>query len=287
MGALLFTITLTLIIDYVFEHYIIYSNSYSNTGKINRLINNNDQDEIPIFGSSLARNNYFPDSLDYNAFNYGMKGAIFEVVEPLMKIELEKEKDTPIIYNFHHLTFLTNPSTSIQLSNFVPFIENEHIKELLANNDYYKNYLKFPGLRYYGCYSDYLKEWLRPSLDKSETISKGGVHQTKAPESEIFNQYVEKRNIMIETRKQLMKKKIDSPSIFTDEDSLSLYRLESLLLFRPVQKEVDRFETLLEKNRHRKVILVYTPQHKSKIDGIENYDELIWFLKNYRREMKI
>ena len=205
LGAILFSISLAIVTDIAFEKFIIYSNDHSNAGKINRLINNNNRSELPIFGSSIARNNYYPDSIDHNVFNYGMKGAIFEVVEPLLKIEFEKEKDTPIIYNFHHLTFLSDPSSSIQLSNFVPFMENAHIKELLHKNGLFKNYMNVIGLRYYGCYTDYIKEHLRPYLDKNETINKGAVH-TNAPSKRSFEQHIRKRRIMINDRKKINNK---------------------------------------------------------------------------------
>lgn len=281
LGAIVFSICLALLTDLFFEKFVIYENDYSNAGKIHRLINNEYENEIPIFGSSLARNNYFPDSLEYQVFNYGMKGAIFEVVEPLLKIEFEKEKTTPIIYNFHHLTFFSHPSTSIQLSNFVPFIENQHIKELLIENGYFKEYLKFPGLRYYGCYTDYIKEYLRPYLDKQETISKGGVH-TNAPNKRVFDQHVMKRNIMIADRLALTSKKTNTPTLFTEQDSIQLYRLESMLLFKPEQHEVVRFEKMLADHPGRKLILVYTPQHRSKLAGVENLSELEVFFKGLK-----
>ncbi|NND77512.1 MAG: hypothetical protein HKN39_04965 [Flavobacteriales bacterium] len=277
LGAIVFCISLAFLTDIIFEKYIVYSNDHSNAGKINRLLQSDDKTEIPIFGSSIARNNYYPDSIDHNVFNYGMKGAIFEVVEPLMKIEFGKDKSTPIIYNFHHLTFLSSPGSSIQLSNFVPFIENENIKDLLQKNGLYKDYMKVRGLRFYGCYTDYIKEHLRPYLDKNETISKGAVH-TNAPDKATFDQHIRKRQIMIDDKFALIEKRRTSPAIFTKEDSLKLSRLESLLLFKPKKTEVDRFENLISQNKNRTVILIYTPQHRSKLKGIENIEELNTFL---------
>ena len=82
------------------------------------------------------------------------------------------------------------------------------------------------------------------------------------------------------TGKKLIIKEDKSPALFTVQDSLKLFRLESLLLFKPQKKEVARFEELVSRNTNRTVILIYTPQHRSKLDGIENIDELDTFLKD-------
>lgn len=279
---MLFTITISLLTDLYFEKFVIYNNDHANTGKINRLINNENSSEIAIFGSSIARNNYFVDSLDFEVFNYGMKGMIFEYLEPLLEIELKKEKDSPILFDFHHLAFLSHESIPLQLSNYVPFVENEEIERLLEKKGLNQSYLKVKGLRYFGCYTDYLKEQLRSSFSSS-VIGKGGVH-SKGQSKEIFDRFVDKRLQSIVNRNQLSQKIENTPNLFTKKDSLELLRLNSLLQFTPTESEVERFEKLVENNPNRIFILVYSPQHYSKLDGIDNYDEMIWFLEQLKAE---
>jgi len=281
LGAILFTISVALITDFYFENFVVYKNDYANTGKIKRLIENDNKSEIAIFGSSIARNNYFADSLDFPTFNYGMKGMVFEYLEPLMQIELEKDKDAPIIFDFHHLAFLAHESIPLQLSNFVPFVENERIANILEKRKLNKAYLKVKGLRYFGCYTDYLKEYMRSSFNTSITIGKGGVHSPSQSEV-IFQRFITKRQQSILTRDELKIKSEKTPNLFTITDSLELNRLNSLLRFTPSNSEVERFEKMIEDNQHRLFILVYSPQHYTKLDGIDNYDEMIWFLEKLK-----
>lgn len=281
-GAITFSITLAIFTDMFFEKFIIYDNDlFSNTGKIKRLIESDSKKEIPIFGSSIARMSYYMDSLDFESFNYGMQGMVFEHLEPLMEIELEKDKKSPIIFDYHHLAFLSHNAMPVQISNYVPFIENEKIQTLLEKKKLSKDYLKVKGLRFYGCYMDYLKEYIRFRKKTSITLSKGGVYSPTQSE-ELFERFIEKRAQSIQKRNSLEQRKIEVPELFSKIDSLELDRLNSLLRFKENKSEVDRFENLLEKHRDRVFILVYSPQHYSKLDGIDNYDSMIWFLEKLK-----
>ncbi|MEM7163019.1 MAG: hypothetical protein AAF487_11340, partial [Bacteroidota bacterium] len=216
-------------------------------------------------------------------FNYGMKGMVFDHLEPLLEIELAKERKTPIILDFHHLFFLTHENMPLQMSNYVPFIDNPQISQFLKDRNLYKNYLRIPGLRYYGCYMDYLKEYLRFHKKKSIVFSKGGAHSPTQSE-EHFKKFIEKRSLSSQKLKDLERKKDENSLLFSVADSLMLNRLNSLLRFSPDHTKTARFNEMLEDNRDRKFILVFSPQHFSKLDGIDNYDQMIWFIEDLKQK---
>ena len=62
-------------LNFSFEKFLIFNSEVGGASKINRILNINDKNEIPIFGSSRALQNFVPSIIDKkNCFNYGING---------------------------------------------------------------------------------------------------------------------------------------------------------------------------------------------------------------------
>ena len=72
----------------------------SSAGKMERLWENPEQGEIPIFGSSRALGNFVPSIISPKCFNYGCNGMSKEEVTFLMSIAAKRSDKEPIIVNF-------------------------------------------------------------------------------------------------------------------------------------------------------------------------------------------
>ncbi len=78
--------------DFTFTRYFTVTCETCASNKLQRLINENHNDEIPIFGSSRAEKGYLPDSLGDNFYNYGLPNQSFDVTAFLLQFELQKNK---------------------------------------------------------------------------------------------------------------------------------------------------------------------------------------------------
>ncbi len=282
-GVGILAIVVALIVDSFFQYYAIPNQRhFSNTRKIDRIIVGNFEEEIPIFGSSVARRGYYCDSIAPNVYNYGMSGSLFNSIYPLMQIELDKDKDTPVILDFDHHTFLYSEYIKLDLSNYVPHIENAYIREMLKEHDKYDWNFRVPGLRYFGLYMDYTRDFLKPKLETEELISCGGVFYP--PKEQVFLRYLAKREEMIKEEQNLREKKKSNPTLFNNSDARRLEYFEALFSFDPDSGNVAKFESLMKENPNRQFFLVYSPQNWSKIDALENYDEVISFLDKLEKD---
>jgi hypothetical protein len=282
-GVGFLAILMALMVDSFFHYYAIPNQRhFSNTRKIDRIISEKNPDEIPIFGSSVARRGYYCDSISPDVYNYGMSGSLFNSIYPLMQIEMEKEKETPVILDFDHHTFLYSEYLKLDLSNYVPHIENHFIRDMLEEHGKYDWNFQVPGLRYFGLYMDYTRDFLKPKLETEELINCGGVFYP--PKEKVFLRYLAKREEMIKEKDELVVKKKLSTTLFNNSDARRLNYLEALFTFHPDSTNVAKFETLMRENRHRQFFIVYSPQNWSKIDALVNYDEVIEFLGQLERD---
>ena len=88
------------IISYAVEEFIIYKTQTNGAYKVNRILNENHQNEIPIFGSSRAGANIIPSELGENYFNYAISGGNANIWLFFLEQELKKNKTTPILINY-------------------------------------------------------------------------------------------------------------------------------------------------------------------------------------------
>ena len=128
-----FTISIVmfgLVFNFLFEKYIIFKSEISGASKINKIITEDNSQEIPLFGSSRAEGIFIPDELGTNFYNYGISGTQDNVMLFFLQQEVSKKKNAPIILNFD-LDGLSN--SLFDISNYIPNSNNNHIKELIGN----------------------------------------------------------------------------------------------------------------------------------------------------------
>lgn len=275
MGA---TIFIALSLDVVFERFVFpLMGPSSNIQKLDRLIYQENREEIPIFGSSIARRSYIPDSIGPHYFNYGMSGALYNTLHPLLQIECSKNKNTPIIIDFDHHTFFYDEELSLDISTFLPFVKNERIEDYLTAHGHTHWQNQVPGMRYYGSYVNYLRQVAKPLIEKEEMINKGGVFFPVRPQ--VYEQFRRKRLDMQSKYEALEFKKAQRPNLFTGQETREFDWLDAVLNFKLDPLQVEKFENLLEANRNRLFVLAYSPQNPVKLEGLRNRDECMRFYR--------
>ena len=237
------------LVDMFFTEVIIFNNQISNTYKINRLISSKNSEEIPIFGSSKAYRDYFPDSLGANFYNYGMDAASMEVVNLLLAFEVQKDKKTPMIIDFHPGMFSHNPYTNLNLKYYVPLIKHDEVKQFLKNNQVYKTYHEIFGMRYYGFYYDYLIEYISQHYQKRKLYAKGGSFEINVTPQEKLKKLLEKR-------------------------------LHAIPSFEHNQKLAGQLEGMIQAHPERMFLFVESPFHGAVYSKLENYEGMDAYLQH-------
>jgi hypothetical protein len=154
--------------DFAITRWAIYQNPSGDAGRLYHLLHE-DGDEIPIFGSSKVYYDYVPSAMGLNVYNYGFAGTSYEVVDALLALELKKQKTTPIIIDLK-----PQGETGVgDSATLLPFIYLPEIRDLLkrAHLMTWRYYL--PGLRYFGYYDQYLKEYLNDRAHLMRTVERG------------------------------------------------------------------------------------------------------------------
>lgn len=177
--------------DLAFTYGIIFRTPTSDIGRINHLYHEHG-DEIPIFGSSKAHGNYSPDAMGLNAFNYGFDGISYEVTDVLLQIELAKSKTTPIIIELQHNDLAADLGDQ---SRCVPLMFDARIRQLLKRFHAMEWRYYLPGIRYFGYYDWYLKDYMSERMQLTHNITKGyksELHQLPFSQARL-DDYVSKR----------------------------------------------------------------------------------------------
>jgi hypothetical protein len=178
----------------IFEKYIILKTDISGAYKVNRLINYNYTNEIPIFGSSRAEGSFIPYYIDKNMFNYGMSSTQENVTLALLKIEVKKNKKTPIIINFD----LDGVNSNIgDISNYLYNNDNLIVKNLIKNNvqPFQYNFL----FKYYGNYEFYIKNYLNNKYNFTKYTNNGASVEINKLTKSSFDKLVYERYNSINT----------------------------------------------------------------------------------------
>ena len=74
----------------IFEKYIIFPVDVLGASKVNRILNHQYNNEVPIFGSSRAQSSYFPELIGDDVFNYGIDGFGSNIWLFFLEQELKK-----------------------------------------------------------------------------------------------------------------------------------------------------------------------------------------------------
>lgn len=239
------------LVDLFFTEVIIFENQMSNTYKLQRLITNENKNEIPVFGSSKAYRDYFPDSLGANFYNYGMDAASMEVVNLLLSFEVQKNKATPIIIDFHPGMFSHNPYTNINLKYYIPLLDHHKVEQFLKDNEVYKVYHEILGMRYYGYYYDFLIEYYSQIFQSRKLYAKGGSFE-----------------IDVTPKAKL--------------ESLLSKRFRAIPSFQHNEKLANELEGMIKSHPDRTFLFVESPFHGAVYDKLENYEDMDKYLKHLK-----
>ena len=233
-------------INYIFEKKIILGSVNSGVYKVNRIINENNKEEIGFFGSSRAEGTFIPDSLVKNGFNYGLSGAQDDVICFFLKEECKKNKTTPLIVSFD----LDGLDYSLgDKSNYIYNSEYQPVKDLLQSN--YKNIFKIPFIKYSGYFEMYTKYFINDKFNLTRFTNKGAAVEKAEQTEQFFNELIDRQ--------------LKAERIFRNEPSLA--------------SELDE---ILKSNQNRKFIFVITPYHNSFFNGYSNIQDAEKYLNTLK-----
>lgn len=266
-------ILIALVFDQVFHHYVLpLRTDISNSYKIEKLLNENNENEIPVFGSSKGRSSFIPDSLGDNVFNYSMEKCNFDVIFFLLETELKKDKDTPIIIEFNTRSFVNRPEHTIDLASFMPATYHEEVVKYLDENGRLDEYQLIPGVRYFGSYIRYLRSLTRKMTSKKIT-NRGGIFIEFYPGDELLQRFTSSRYKMIERREQLEAKEASGvPLTYMEVQVLESLRIS--LDFAENKERIAKFEEMVREHPNRDFIMVFTPHHPSELAGVRNLEKI-------------
>lgn len=179
-----------ILFNYLFERQVILKSQICGAYKVNRIINETHNDEIPVFGSSRAAYGVIPDSLGSNYFNYGLAGTQYDVTLFFLAKECAKAKNTPILLNFD-LEGLT-PSLG-DISNYILNANDPDVKALMKQE--YKPYFSIPLIKYFGRFETYLGMYLNNKIELTKLTDKGAsIEKNVLPQAEFDRLVAERKN---------------------------------------------------------------------------------------------
>jgi len=231
---------LGLLTDYVFTQYIVLGNENMEPYKVKRLMEEDKAAEIPIIGSSRALNNFMPDSIHKECFNYGLEGTGGDVLTIFLKHELAKKRKTPIILNFD---YTLEPSAG-DFSNYLLSIQEEDCRTLMEKN--FRPYYYVPFFRYFGSFENFVKAYLNQKTGLTKSYSKGAVFEKNAATEKQFQAWIKQR---LETKSKWKHTKL-----------------------------ADEFYEMLGKS-DRTIYVVISPLHASCFQSFENMPEMEKYLQ--------
>lgn len=236
--------------DYLFTHAVIYRSDSFEAGKVAHLIGEKGA-EIPIFGSSKARHDYVPSLISPLAFNYGMDSASFEVVDALLDVELAKPKCGPIIIDvfqsaFHDLG---------DISKFAPFAGRPEFRLALDEQHAMEWRFLVPGLRYFGYYDWYLKDYLNERLGLTRKVVRGYTVSTNG--TDFSRQDLE----------AAVQKRLAEGFTYTEDRS-----------------QLAQFLRRVRSAPNRRFIIVFSPLHSSCFRVFRNYSGFQKYVADLRAE---
>jgi hypothetical protein len=255
----------------VFTRSVIFRVDHSNQGKVRRLYQSTDPQEVPVFGSSKARSAFIPDSLGRGVYNYAMEKCNFDVIEFLMEVELAKPRTSAVVVEFNHRFFVHLPQHTVNGATFAPNIDLPGVEDFLKRTGRWEVRYDLPGVRYFGSYESYLRYAAREKNSGNKQLSRGAVLMDMVPSKAVFANQLKARAIDIAKREAIVAKLNDPKRAVSMDERRILQALDLQLLFTADTARIRRFEELVTSRPDRPILLVYTPQHATEVAGIANY----------------
>lgn len=242
LSLIFFTLICT--IGLFFERFVIFNSQITGASKINRILNYQYTNEIPIFGSSRAQGSYCPLIIGDNVFNYGIDGISSNIWLFFLEQELKKDKKSHIIINFD-LSGFSNHIGSI--SNYIPnYSSTKNLTGSIKNFKY-----NIPGIKYFGYYEYYFKSFLNEKMNLTKITQNGGSFEKNTLIEKKFNKLIEKRYY--------------NPDKFVINDIA-----------------IKKFENLIN-STSRRIFVVIAPYHISYLNNFNNIEVVNDFLNEINK----
>jgi hypothetical protein len=231
----------------LFERYVIMNTTVNGAYKVNRILNEEDPNEIPIFGNSRAEAHLVSSLIHPHCFNYGLSGTHDDVLLFFLRQEVKKKRRTPILINFdlEGLDYaIGNPF------NYLLNADDPDVRALLGKN-YHWTY-SVPMIKYYSNFDLFLGLWLNSRTNFSGRNDRGAV---------LRYEYVDPVNLQ-----RSFERRSKTINNFWNEPALE-----------------SAFYSLVVSHPERRFIVVVSPYHKGIFNKFPNVDESMAFLARAER----
>jgi hypothetical protein len=111
----------------------------------------------------------------------------------MLKVELAKNKETPVIIEMAPQFFFERPKPNIRMEDFLPVSQNAYFREFMKAYDFHQPWHSIPGARYFGEYTRYMGAYSNTELPPKLYFSKGGKILKKRTSKEEFEKFREIR----------------------------------------------------------------------------------------------
>lgn len=245
--VLLITGAISAVFTFLFECKIILANESCGAYKINRIISNSDENEIPIIGSSRAEASFIPELLGENYFNYGLEGTQENVMLFFIKEECKKKKKSPLIILNIDLDGINTKSGD--LSNYLYNSDNEGVKKIIGEK--WETHFSFPFIKYIGQFENYLRYYLNNKIQLTKYSGKGAFIDKVVLPQKMMDELIEYRR--------------KNQDVFLNEPELTK----------------DFFEAI-RANKDRKFVFVIPPYHSCYFANYKNPEDAKAFVSELR-----
>lgn len=230
--------------DVWFTERIILSTEPEGATKLNRLFHSTDPSEIVCIGNSRINNGLNPDSLSPQAYNYGMNGANYSLLEMAIRKELGSVRKTPLIVGVDVNFFNNEVNNSVYtVPLYAEFPEARAFMREVGEGHIW-HYI--PTVRYFGKYEWYTQRYL--SAQHPEYT---GCH------------YLRGASLCTRSFDPTLLDKIKGDTF----------------IIHPNPAYLSRFYRLLAEFPHRQIVLVRLPFHPTYAKAVRQDGNLLFFVE--------
>lgn len=154
--------------DVLLTNAIQHSQSLA-AGRIARLRDSRDPNEIPIFGSSKAEADYVPSVLGEGFYNYGLASTGLNVTNWLLETELRRPSRQPIVIDLVQWTVVEFGD----VRNYLPISQHKDVRDFLKRAGLGRWYYAVPGLRYFNSWDWYVKGLITDRIVLTKRYDRG------------------------------------------------------------------------------------------------------------------